>query len=72
MGSMVEPLETRMNRQSSRQHPADQTMTPGTMINGTVGTPDYVETSPVYGLEEDGEFDFDADETISSDYEAVD
>jgi hypothetical protein len=47
-------------------------MTPGTMINATVGTPQYMETSPVYGLEEDGEFDFDADETISSDYEAVD
>ena len=72
MGSMVEPIETQMNQRRPRQRPADRTMTPGTMINGTVGTPDYVETSPVYGIDEDGEFDFDADETISSDYEAVD
>jgi len=72
MGSMVEPIETQMNQQRSRQRPAARTMTPGTMVNGTVGTPEYMETAPVYGLDEDGEFDFDADETISSDYEAVD
>jgi molecular chaperone DnaK len=72
-GSMVEPIETQMNRQKSRQRAASKkTMTPGTMINGTVGTPEYMETAPVYGLDEEGEFDFDADETISSDYEAVD
>jgi molecular chaperone DnaK len=71
-GSMVEPIETQMNQKRSRPRSGDQTMTPGTMINATVGTPQYMETSPVYGLEEDGEFDFDADETISSDYEAVD
>ncbi|MEB3159945.1 MAG: Hsp70 family protein, partial [Synechocystis sp.] len=71
-GAMVEPIETQMNQQRSRQRPAAQTITPGTMINGTVGTPEYMETAPVYGLDEEGEFDFDADETISSDYEAVD
>ena len=71
-GSMVEPIETQMNQKRSRQRPGAQTMTPGTMINGTVGTPGYMETAPVYGLDEEGEFDFDADETISSDYEAVD
>lgn len=37
-----------------------------------MGTPEYIETAPVYGLDEEGEFDFDADETIAGDYEAVD
>jgi molecular chaperone DnaK len=34
--------------------------------------PGYVETAPVYQFGDEEEFDFDADETISSDYEAVD
>lgn len=71
MGQMIEPLETNLNSQRGR--PAI-TMTPGTMINATVdgGAMDYVETAPVYDLNDDEEFDFDADETIYSDYEAID
>lgn len=50
-------------------------MTPGAMINATVeadGSVDYGQTAPVYGLDDDEEFDFDADETVYSDYEAID
>lgn len=68
---MIESLETNFNpaRPSSAI-----TMTPGTMINGTVNPSgmDYVETAPVYGLDDGEEFDFDADETVYSDYEAID
>lgn len=71
MSQMIEPLETNIN--ALKGQPAI-TMTPGTMINGTVdgGSMDYVETAPVYGLDDDEEFDFDADETVYSDYEAID
>jgi len=34
--------------------------------------PGYVETAPIHPFSSDENFDFDADETISSDYEAVD
>jgi hypothetical protein len=35
-------------------------------------TSDYTPTSPIYSSDTNENFDFDADETISSDYEAVD
>jgi molecular chaperone DnaK len=68
---MIEPLETNLNTVSTS---SAITMTPGTMINGTVnpGGVGYVETAPVYGLDDGEEFDFDADETVYSDYEAID
>lgn len=68
---MIESLETNLN---PIQASSGITMTPGTMINGTVnpGGMDYVETAPVYGLDDGEEFDFDADETVYSDYEAID
>ncbi|AIE73786.1 MULTISPECIES: molecular chaperone DnaK [unclassified Synechocystis] len=71
VSQMIEPLETHLK--TSHGSPAI-TMTPGTMINATVdaGGMDYVETAPVYGLDDDEEFDFDSDETVYSDYEAID
>ena len=71
MSQMIEPLETNVR---THQIGPKTTVSPGTMINATV-TPnsiDYVETSPVYGLDDGEEFDFDADETVYSDYEAID
>lgn len=46
----------------------------GIMINGIVnfGGMDYVEIVLVYGLDDGEEFDFDVDEIVYSDYEAID
>ncbi|MEB3228104.1 MAG: molecular chaperone DnaK [Synechocystis sp.] len=70
--AMDEPVETQLNPPPPRARPAARTMVPGAMGGETMGTPEYIETAPVYGLDEEGEFDFDADETIAGDYEAVD
>ena len=63
-GLGMEPIATQPGRQSHTLT-ADGGFDVDTM-------PGYVETAPVYQFGEEEEFDFDADETISSDYEAVD
>ncbi len=57
----MEPIETQQNRYA-KTYSAD----------GIETLPGQINTPAAYGLEDDGNFDFDADETMTSDYEAVD
>jgi molecular chaperone DnaK len=62
--NLIEAIDTQLESQTKRM--------PRPSSRPTEAMPSYAETSPVYQFPDDEGFDFDADETISSDYEAVD
>jgi molecular chaperone DnaK len=62
--NLIESIDTQLESQTKRM--------PRPSYRPTEAMPSYAETSPVYQFPDDEGFDFDADETISSDYEAVD
>ena len=62
--NLIESIDTQLESQTKR--------VPRPSSRPTEAMPSYAETSPVYQFPDDEGFDFDADETISSDYEAVD
>jgi molecular chaperone DnaK len=62
--NLIESIDTQLESQTKRM--------PRPSSRPTEAMPSYAETSPVYQFPDDEGFDFDADETISSDYEAVD
>jgi molecular chaperone DnaK len=62
--NLIESIDTQLESQTKRM--------PRPSSRPTEAMPSYAETSPVYQFSDDEGFDFDADETISSDYEAVD
>lgn len=62
--NLIEAIDTQLESQTKRM--------PRPSSRPTEAMPSYAETSPIYQFPDDEGFDFDADETISSDYEAVD